>query len=85
MPNILSEVSKTEEVNIKSIKHVVLPVAQSRSLHVVHEAYLCKSCFRNAMNLEMVRLEEDQGEDDEGEISQIRNHQTQKEPLPAPN
>ncbi len=25
------------------IKHVLLAVAQSRSLHVVHEAYLCKS------------------------------------------
>ena len=31
------------------IKRVLLAVAQSRSLHVVHEAYLCKSCFRNAI------------------------------------
>ncbi len=27
---------------------MLLAVAQSRSLHVVQEAYPCKSCFRNA-------------------------------------
>ncbi len=34
-----------------TIKRVLLAVAQSRSLHVVHDAYLCKSCFRNAIYL----------------------------------
>ena len=27
---------------------MLLAVAQSRSLHVVHEAYFCESCFRDA-------------------------------------
>ena len=31
------------------IKHVLLAVAQSRSLHVVHEAYFRESCFRDAI------------------------------------
>ena len=31
------------------IKRVLLAVAQSRSLHVVHEAYFCESCFRDAI------------------------------------
>ncbi len=32
-----------------AIKRVLLAVAQSRSLHVVHEAYFCESCFRDAI------------------------------------
>ena len=31
------------------IKRVLLAVVQSRSLHVVHEAYFCESCFRDVI------------------------------------
>ena len=48
------------EQNKESIKHVLLAVAQSRSLHVVHEAYLCESWFS-----ETVQLEDDQDDDEE--------------------
>ncbi len=41
--------SSLRGIILKKIKHVLLAVAQSRSLHVVHEVYLCKSCFRNAI------------------------------------
>ncbi len=39
------------------IKRVLLAVAQSRSPYVVHEAYLCKLGFRNAMsrNISLLR------------------------------
>ncbi len=35
--------------HLEKAKEIKRAVAQSRSLHVVHEAYLCKSCFRNAI------------------------------------
>ena len=55
------------------IKRVLLAVAQSQSLHVVHEAYLCKSCFRNRSlgfqkRFRLEDEEEDQeDQDDQGE------------------
>ena len=64
---------------------MLLAVAQSWSLHVVHEAYLCKSFFRNAIyqhfelhkkgaSYKRVQLEEedqdqDQDQDDEEQSS----------------
>ncbi len=66
------------DVNLKGIKRVLLAVAQSRSLHVVHEAYLWKSCFRNANSNQVIgkcfHME------DEGEFSSIL-----KGAMPAPN
>ncbi len=38
---------ETSKLNV--IKYVLLAVAQSRSLHVVHEAYFCESCIRDAI------------------------------------
>ena len=57
---------------------MLLAVAQSQSLHVVHEAYHRKSCFRNQVtsdalrvgwrsNWKMVQLEEQDEDDDEEE------------------
>ncbi len=37
------------DTNTNKIKRVLLAVAQSRSLHIVHEAYFCESCFRGAI------------------------------------
>ncbi len=44
---IVASVSK--QIKTIKIKRVLLAVAQSWSLYAVHEAYLCKSCFRNAI------------------------------------
>ena len=40
-------------------------VAQSRSLHVVHEVYLCKSCFRNdkLLSRHIIKGSDAEGED----------------------
>ena len=59
------------------IKRVLLAVAQSRSLHVVHEAYLCKSCLMMRVQegtvmlkrflWERVQPEDDDDNDDDDE------------------
>ena len=68
---------------------MLLAVAQSWSLHVVHGAYLCKSCFRNRMVADV-----GMGKDPTGRRTRPRwwwwwwwriIERTQKEPMPAPN
>ncbi len=46
---------------------MLLAVAQSRSLHVVHEAYFCESCFRDAI---YQHFKEDLFRPEEGEATE---------------
>ena len=60
---------------------MLLAVAQSRSLHVMHEAYVCKSCFRNAIYQHFNNLVGNTFRpDEEGEVEAAEKRASEKEP-----
>ena len=68
-------------VKLKKIKRVLLAVAQTRSLHIVHEAYPCKLCWTLWTHFgQLIKIWSDQKKEKQNQNQQKKIELPKKEP-----